>query len=76
MVLLLLWVHSCFFMDSFLQPSSQGLPSPHLKGETIGDKFMFMGGVTIYQITVAASVFHFQNRLSGWACKARFRSEA
>ena len=43
----------------------------------LGDKFIFMGGVPIYQSIVAAAVCYLLNRLSGqpWKALFRFRSE-
>ena len=74
-------------VDLISQPRSQGLSSPHPKGREeerpwfrlvicLGDHFIFMGGVPIYQSIVAAAVCYL-NRLSGqpWKALFRFRSE-
>ena len=54
------------------QTRSQGLSSPWFRLVTcLGDKFIFMGGVPIYQSIVAAAVCYLLNRLSGQPWKAR-----
>ena len=90
-VILSHWRHLpmlCCLLLSHPQPRSQGLSSPHPKGSEgrktlvqagtcLGNKFIFKGGVLIYQSIVAAAVCYLLNRLPGqpWKALFRFRSE-
>ena len=70
-----------FEMHCYTQPHSESFSPPHPKGTKEGrpwlrlitcrdDKFVFMGGVPIYQSIVLAGVCYIQNRLSRQPWKA------